>query len=134
MVCGKPEVDPGALSQAIEQELSAETPDFRTRVLIRDSTEALEHYWGAKRLQKWLKNSPVRAKIETIQHEDLGEPGFPLLKKQLMDSTKPETVKRFLRDLGSRINKPVTLEIGGGNCFDPDWVFIVCHNRYRYCQ
>ncbi len=113
LVWGKPEVDPGALSQAIEQELGAGAPDFRTRLLIRDSTKALEHYWGPKRLKEWLGCSPVRAKIETIQHEDLGEPGFPLLKEQLMDRTEPETVKEFLRELGSRINESVTLNVGG---------------------
>ena len=30
-----------------------------------------------------------------------------------MDSTKPEAVKEFLRELGSGISNPVTLEIGG---------------------
>ena len=113
LVWGKPEVDPGALSQAIEEELNTQAPDFRTRLLIRDSTQALEQYWSAERLQHWLKKSPVRAKIEAIRHENLGEPGFPLLKDQLMDRTEPETVKKFLRDLGSRIDKAITLEIGG---------------------
>ncbi len=113
LIWGKPEVDPGALSQAIEQELDNGSPDFRTRLLIRDSTKALEHYWGPKRLKEWLSASSVRAKIEAIQHEDLGEPGFPLLQEHLMDKTKPETVKEFLRDLGSNIKEPVTLEVGG---------------------
>ena len=115
LVWGKPEVDPGALSDAIEQELRKDNGnlDYRTRLLIRDSTQALEHYWGAKHLQEWLNKSPARAKIEAIRHEHFDKPGFPFLEKQLMDSTKPETVKEFLRDLGSRINKPVTLQVGG---------------------
>ncbi len=113
LVWGKPEVDPGALSQAIEQALDNGSLDFRTRLLIRDSTKALEHYWGSKRLQEWLGSSPVRAKIEAIQKEDLGDPGFPLLKEHLMDKTKLETVKEYLRELGSSIKEPVVLEIGG---------------------
>lgn len=113
LVWEKPEVDPALLSQAIERELDSDSLDFRTRLLIRDSTEALERYWGPIRLQEWLNSSPVGAKIEAIRCEDLGEPGFPLLKEQLMDRTDPETVREFLRELGSCINEPVTLEVGG---------------------
>jgi hypothetical protein len=113
LIWGKPQIDPNALSQAIEEELGSKTPDFRTRLLIRDGTQALEHFWGAKRLQEWLGHSPVREKIEAIQHEDLGEIGFPLLKDQLMDRTEPETVKEFLRDLGSHLSEPIALPIGG---------------------
>lgn len=113
LVWGRPEVDPNSLSEAIEQELTTSTPDFRTRLLIRDSTQALEQYWGAVRLKEWLRLSPARAKIEAIQQENLGSPGFPMLKDQLMDRTKPETVKEFLRELGSRIDETTTLEIGG---------------------
>jgi Nucleotidyltransferase of unknown function (DUF6036) len=113
LVWGKPEVDPAALARAIEQELDAKAPDFRTRLLIRDGTEALGHYWGQTRLEEWLSRSPVRAKIEAIQHEDLGTPGFPLLKDHLMDRTEPDTVKELLRELGTRIDKPIAIEIGG---------------------
>lgn len=113
LVWGKGEVDPAALAAAIENELDQAEPDFRTRLLIRDSTQALENYWGSKRLKDWLKNSRFRAKIESIQEEDLGQPGFPLLKEQLVDSTKPETVKELLRELGKKLNKPATLKVGG---------------------
>ena len=113
LVWGKPEVDPADLSLAIEQELKDSTPDFRTRVLIRDSTQALEQYWGTQRLKQWMVKSPARAKIEAIRCEDLGKTGFPFLKEQLMDSTKSEAVKEFLRELGSRIKESTTLEIGG---------------------
>jgi hypothetical protein len=113
LVWGKPEVDPAALAQAIERELDAETPDFRTRLLIRDGTNALENHWGAKRVHEWLSNSPVRARIEAIKKEDLGQPGFPMLKEQLMDKTEPDTVNEFLRELGTRVNEPTTLAVGG---------------------
>ncbi len=113
LVWGKPEVDPTALTQAIEKELSNAPLDFRTRVLIRDSTKALENYWGPKRWQQWLSRSPVQTNIQAICSEELGEPGFPFLKDQLMDRTEPETVKEYLRELGTSISEPVTLEISG---------------------
>lgn len=115
LVWGKPQVDPVALSQAIEQELQPGNGnlDYRTRLLIRDSTVALEHYWGKQRLQQWLNSSPVRAKIEAICHEHFDKVGFPSLEHKLMDRTEIETVKEFLRELGSKVDKSVTLEIGG---------------------
>lgn len=113
LVWGKPHIDPTALFQAIERELGAEKNDFRTRLLIRDSTDALGHYWGRQRLQERLHERRLYEKIEAIQKENLGKPGFPLLKDKLMDSTPGETVKEFLRELGSRVGSPVTLQIGG---------------------
>jgi hypothetical protein len=117
LVRGKPEVDPAALAQAIERELEHDggenRPDFRTCLLIRDSTDALKEYWGTKRFKEWLRDSRIGAKVEAIRKHKLGEAGFPSLKDQLMDKTSPETVKRYFRDLGSSISEPVTLEIGG---------------------
>lgn len=114
VVWGKSEVDPSALAQAIERELQeSPTLDFRTRLLIRDSTRALEKYWGSERLQDWLDQSPFGTKIAAIQKEDLGEPGFPMLSTNLMDRTEPEIVKQYLRELGSQLNQPVTLHVGG---------------------
>ena len=66
LVWGKSEIDPAALAQAIERTLESGAPDFRTRLLLRDSTQALEHYWGQKRLQELLTHSPVRARLEAI--------------------------------------------------------------------
>jgi hypothetical protein len=113
LVWGKPHVDPAALARAIEAELRSPDLDYRTRLLIRDGTNALEQYWGWERLSEWMSNSPVRARLEAIRKEDLGSSGFPLLKEQLMNRTEPETVKEFLRELGSRIETPAKLVVGG---------------------
>jgi len=113
LVWGRSQVDPVALATAIETELNDSEPDFRTRVLIRDGTEALARHWGSERLGQWLRLSPARLKIEAIRQEDLGKTGFPLLKEQLMDKTDPETVRQFLRDLGTRVEQPTRLNLGG---------------------
>jgi hypothetical protein len=116
-VWGKPEVDPVLLARAIEHELHDEPtkgkPDFRTRILIRDATNALERYWGRERFKSWLNASTVRSTIEAIQREDLGTPGFPSLQDKLMKRTDPETVKEYLREIGTRIKKPERIELGG---------------------
>jgi hypothetical protein len=113
LVWGKPEVDPMALARAIEQTFTQAEFDFRTRVLIRDGTNALEGYWGKDRLDEWLTNSPVGSKIRSVQREDLGGVGFPSLKERIMERTEPEIVKEFLREVGAALDRPVSLTIGG---------------------
>jgi Nucleotidyltransferase of unknown function (DUF6036) len=113
LVWGKPEVDPNALAEAIEREAQREGLDFRTRLLIRDSSNALVARWGRERFAAWLKGRPGGARIEQIATEDLGEPGFPSLQERLMERTEPDTVRQFLRDLGTRLERPVRLCIGG---------------------
>src|SRR5262245_30460424 len=113
LVWGRPEVDPNALARAIEAELRREGQDFRTRLLIRDSLDVLERYWGEDRWSDWLSRSEVRERIEVIRGEDLGKPGFHLSEEQLMPATKPETVKEYLRELGVHLSEPARLPIGG---------------------
>lgn len=120
LIWGKSEIDPVNLARAIEAELSSgtsahaeNTPDFRTRLLIRDCTNLLKEYWGDERLTNWIMASPARAKIESIQNEELGDTGFHLRKDQLVDATRPETVREFLRELGIRAGQPSKLVVGG---------------------
>jgi hypothetical protein len=113
LVWGKPEVDPAALARAIDQAVSQDRLDFRTRLLIRDGTDALEQHWGKERFLTWLKSTAHPDRIDIIRHENLGDVGFPFLKDQLMERTEPDTVKQFLRELGTQIQHPVPLRVGG---------------------
>ncbi|HEV3202765.1 MAG TPA: hypothetical protein VGY77_00210, partial [Gemmataceae bacterium] len=113
LVWGKPQVDPNDLAVAIEQEAVRTNLDFRTRILIKDSTEALEKYWGNQRLSRWLGSSKARQQIEAIRKEELGETGFPSLKDRIMEKTHPKTIEQFFRDLGSHLAKSVTIQVGG---------------------
>ena len=115
MVWGQPEVDPGCLALAIEKELSNGNSelDCRTKILIRDSTKALEQHLGSERFGMWLERSQIGDIILQLQKEELGDVGFPSLRSRLMEKTDPEIVKTYLRELGSRISKSATLEIGG---------------------
>jgi hypothetical protein len=111
---GQP-VDANAVAAAIEQEISQpeEELDFRTRLLVRDSLTALGHHWGREKADRWrgaVRNREVLARIVAA---DLGEPGFPSLVNRIMDTTKPETVVQFLRELATTCPQPTRLEIGG---------------------
>ncbi len=113
VVWGKPQVDPATLADAIERETRSNALDFRTRLLIRDATRALERYWGSDRWTDWLRHSRARSAIDRIRSEPLGEAGFPFLQEVLVDRTDPETVRQFLRELGVRLHHPVRIAIGG---------------------
>jgi hypothetical protein len=106
-------VDPTDLANAVCAEAMDESPDFRTRLLIRDSVVTLQKYWGPSRFNAWLKRCPSRKQIETIWHEDLGKPGFPFLSEQVVEITRPETIRQFLRELGNELHQPTRIFLGG---------------------
>src|SRR5438309_4835858 len=96
LVWGRPQVDPGELAHAVQDQVSRDGLDFRTRLLIRDSINALVKHWGENRLHEWLTASPVRKKIEAIWQEDLGEAGFPTLPERIMEKTDAEDIRQYL--------------------------------------
>lgn len=106
-------IDPAELVEAIESQLAEEPLDYRTRLLIRDGVEALRHHWGSDGVSAWLTGSPNQWKIEEICREEFERPGFPFLRKQVMEPTKPETIRRLLRDIGARLSKPLQVALGG---------------------
>ena len=107
-------VDASQLAEAVElQAMDQSSLDFRTRLLIRDSVDAIGKYWGQSRLENWLTSSPAGTTIRSLQLADLGPPGFSLLSHRIMDATKSDSVMEFLRELGLAIAAPEKIEIGG---------------------
>jgi hypothetical protein len=113
LVWGKPWVDARALAEAIEREAVRPDLDYRTRLLIRDGTRALEAYWGRERQQRWLGDSRARRHIELIQQEPFDEVGFPSLRERIVDAVSSTTVQTYLRELAAHVHDPVRLVIGG---------------------
>src|SRR5436190_1893674 len=112
-LAGSP-IDSTELADAFQDQAIQGPLDFRTRPLIRDSLDALSHHWGEQRLSAWLNASPAAAALEQIRRAgDLGPPGFPSLKLRIMETTRPETVLQFLRELSLHVHRPARLEIGG---------------------
>jgi len=107
------QIDPLELAAAVQQEALHDELDFRTRLLIRDSVQALRRYWGRKKLGTWLEGCVSGSRIKSILEQDLGEPGFPSLRRRVVDITRPETIRQFFRDLGSRSHRPVQMHVGG---------------------
>jgi hypothetical protein len=115
LVWGTPQIDPDELAAAVVARAERSEPmDTRTRLLIRDSVDALEKHWGATRLNEWLRQIPARETIEAIWHDLLwSESGFPSIGERLMEKTDPEVVQQMLRELGARLRQPVRIEVGG---------------------
>jgi hypothetical protein len=109
---GQP-IDAGELATALEEQATEDQPDFRTRLLMRDSLGALARHWGQERLEAWLTASPVGVRLWQAWQADLGEEGFPSLVRRIMDATKRETILQFFRELGTRLPTGARLYVGG---------------------
>lgn len=109
----RPQVDPNDLAAAVLREIGEEVLDYRTRLLVRDSTEALRTYWGEERFQEWLCQSPARERLESIRKEVFERPGFPSLARRLVEKTDPEEVRTYLRELGTHVRKSLKIPVGG---------------------
>lgn len=109
----QPQIDPTDLSKAVVGQIKSNDLDYRTRLLIRDSIDALRFYWGDSRFNSWYSVCPHRQEIEAICREPFDEVGFPSLRKRLMDAKTPEQIRDYLETLGRRIRKNSTIYIAG---------------------
>jgi hypothetical protein len=113
LVYGRPQIDPADLLVAIEHACqSTDVSDERTRMLIGDAVAALERTAAGARLVGSLSERAGN-QVKSILADDLERGKFPSLAQRIMDKTRPETVLRFLRDLGEHTRRQTTIYIGG---------------------
>jgi hypothetical protein len=105
-------IDPTELAEAMQDQVLRNDLDYRSRLLIRDGLDALRRHWGAGRLEAWLRACPVGRQIEEIWRQDFEEVGFPSLTGRLMEPTRPETIRQFLRELSQHIQRPTRIYVG----------------------
>lgn len=108
-----PQVDPIDLTHAIEREVGAFDLDYRSRLLIRDSVDALRSFWGPVRFSEWMQASPQWPQIEAICGEAFDEVGFPSIRKRLMENKTAEQIRDYLDTLGRRIRKETRIYVAG---------------------
>lgn len=113
LTCGRPQVDPNDLAEAVTVEAARDNLDYRTRLLIRDSVAALKSHWGTARWKQWLESNPQRDRIEAILNEEFDEIGFPLLEESLMEKTEPELLRQFFDYLGRRLRLDLRINVAG---------------------
>lgn len=114
LVRTRPQIDPHDLADAVAQQASEEPLDYRTRLLIRDSVEALRGYWGQDRVERWLGSLPDGDQLVAICQQAFEEVGFPSIRKRLMDKTEPATIRQYFQQLGFALRHPVTITVAGG--------------------
>src|SRR5262249_4938263 len=114
LVWGQPYIDAERLVLAIEQDLlRTPEPDFRTRLLVRDSLQALESFWGKRRLDQWVADSPVGERIATIMREKLGKPGFSTIRRRLVANNISADLEQILDLIGRAIHEKTEINIAG---------------------
>lgn len=112
VVWGRPHVDPAELAAAIDAAAPDRGHDTRTRMLIRESLDALRRYWGPDRFEQWIARRPGLQFLGAVSDPQEGK-GFPSLYDRLMAPTSPDTISQFLRELGLNAPTPTELMIGG---------------------
>jgi hypothetical protein len=109
---GRPELDPSDLAAAVEELASRGELDYRSRLLVRDSVDALKDYWPTNRVEAWLSR-PDAERIRRICEEDFEKVGFPSLRKRLMEKTQPDTIRQYFESLGMTLQKKIHIDIAG---------------------
>ena len=95
--------------------------DYRTRLLIRDSLEALKDYWGDKRFDTLAGAlSRLATDWKAIWREDFERPGFPLIGETThgKDATRSHS-RDLLRELGNTHPPTASGERWRLGCADP---------------
>lgn len=110
---GRPQIDPNDLADAVTAQVAEEDLDYRTRMLVHDSVEALRSHWGQAKWQHWLETNLHRDKIEAILKEEFDKVGFPSLRRRVMEKTEPEQIRRFFDRLGRNLRGQIRLYIAG---------------------
>jgi hypothetical protein len=113
LVRKRPQVDPRDLAGAIRGEVHQAPLDYRTRLLVRDSIEALRRHWGNTRLEQWLNQCPEQQTIRAVCNEEYDKTGFPSLNNRLMEKTEPEEILQFFTHLGKKLRQTTRIEIAG---------------------
>jgi len=108
-----PDIDPHDLARAVEDLAETSNLDYRSRLLIRDSVDALRDYWTAPRLEDWLDKSRAKVAIQTICQEEFDKIGFRSIRKRLMDKTQPESIRQYFEQLGQSLPKKLHIDIAG---------------------
>ena len=110
---GRPEIDPVDLSRAVEGLAQERELEYRSRLLIRDSVDALRIFWSAPRVEEWLDGSSNGDVIRNICKEEFDKVGFPLLRKRLVDKTQPESIRQYFEHLGQSLHKKLHIDVAG---------------------
>lgn len=108
-------LDPDELASAIENQLSEPHKDYRTRQLICESLGALRKFWGEDRFRRWQRASRHREEIAKFAGQAFPEVGFPSLPNRIQVTTRPETIRQYLRELGTKLTTRAEVVIGGSS-------------------
>lgn len=88
--------------------------DYRSRLLIRDSLDALAGHYGRSYVESRIARMPSAGTLQTTWHAKFDDDtGFPSLKDRIMEPLTHDDVLNYLRDLARDIRTPTTVTIGG---------------------
>jgi hypothetical protein len=115
-VKGAPWLSPSELLNRVGAAASADAEDldYRSRLLIHDSLDALAQHYGRRYVESRISRMPAADILRhawNTQFDD--DTGFPSLKHRIMEPTSVDDVMGYLRDLSARVNEPTSIIVGG---------------------
>jgi Nucleotidyltransferase of unknown function (DUF6036) len=114
LVWGQPHIDSEVLAAAIEGDLQRNpSPDYRTRLLVRDAAKAIQSFWGKRKFARWLAASPAGENIRMILQEAFDETGFPHIRRRLVDNVGAAQIKQIFTLLGQNVHDRVEVYVAG---------------------
>ncbi len=88
--------------------------DYRSRLLIRDSLDALAGHYGRPYIQSRISRLASAGALQATWNTKFDdETGFPSLKDRIMEPLTHDDVFSYLRDLACDVRTPTTVTIGG---------------------
>lgn len=106
-------VDAEQLFDAVKDPAVLRARDPRTRRLAADAFVALGGFWGSVELHKRLAACHIEQDVRTLVRDRGPDDGFATLRDRVMNATHPESVLQLLRELGTRLQTPIAIVVGG---------------------
>jgi len=73
----------------------------------------MRSFWGTEKFRRWLATSATGETIRRILKEDLGEVGFPFIRRRLVASIGSTEIKQIFDLLGRKVHHRVEVNIAG---------------------
>jgi hypothetical protein len=106
-------VDAERLFAAVADPAVLRSEEARTRLLAADAFLALGAFWGERRFRSRIIETQIEHDVDRLLTSRGDDDGFLTLRDRVMNSTRPDTVLQLLRELGSHINTPTSMIVGG---------------------
>ena len=111
-VCG-PDIDPNDLARAVEDLAETSDLDYRSRLLIRDSVDALRDYWTSPHWRVGWTKVGRRRRFKPFAKRNSIKSAFDPSGNASWIRLEPESIRQYFEQLGQSLPKKLHIDIAG---------------------